>query len=59
MSHWLFDLGNTRLKCAPLRPDGSVGEVEGAEVGFLHRSGAAALTATDTQRVRPASADCR
>ena len=26
MSAWLFDLGNTRLKCAPLR-DGGVGEV--------------------------------
>lgn len=22
MTTWLFDLGNTRLKCAPLRPDG-------------------------------------
>jgi type III pantothenate kinase len=27
MSAWLFDLGNTRLKCAPLRDDGAVGEV--------------------------------
>lgn len=27
MSEWLFDLGNTRLKCAPLLPDGRVGEV--------------------------------
>lgn len=27
MSTWLFDLGNTRLKCAPQRADGSVGEV--------------------------------
>ena len=27
MSNWLFDLGNTRLKCAPLHADGSVGEV--------------------------------
>ncbi|MCE7032010.1 type III pantothenate kinase [Lysobacter sp. GX 14042] len=27
MSEWLFDLGNTRLKAAPLRPDGGVGEV--------------------------------
>lgn len=26
MSTWLFDLGNTRLKCAPLRADGSRGE---------------------------------
>lgn len=27
MSTWLFDLGNTRLKCAPLRADGGLGEV--------------------------------
>lgn len=27
MSNWLFDLGNTRLKCAPLHADGRVGEV--------------------------------
>ncbi|HRN63017.1 MAG TPA: type III pantothenate kinase, partial [Luteimonas sp.] len=27
MSDWLFDLGNSRLKCAPLLDDGSVGEV--------------------------------
>lgn len=27
MSTWLFDLGNTRLKCAPLQRDGSIGEV--------------------------------
>lgn len=27
MTEWLFDLGNTRLKCAPLRADGSVGTV--------------------------------
>lgn len=27
MAEWLFDLGNTRLKAAPLRPDGGVGEV--------------------------------
>jgi type III pantothenate kinase len=27
MSRWLFDLGNTRLKCAPLHGDGSMGEV--------------------------------
>ena len=26
MSAWLFDLGNTRLKCAPLLADGRVGE---------------------------------
>jgi len=27
MSRWLFDLGNTRLKCAPLDADGRVGGV--------------------------------
>lgn len=27
MSHWLFDLGNSRLKCTYLREDGSLGEV--------------------------------
>ncbi|NZA25390.1 type III pantothenate kinase [Luteimonas sp. SJ-92] len=27
MTAWLFDLGNTRLKFAPLHPDGSLGEV--------------------------------
>ena len=27
MSRWLFDLGNSRLKCAPLHDDGSLGEV--------------------------------
>jgi len=26
MSTWLFDLGNTRLKCAPLHADGNIGE---------------------------------
>ena len=38
MSNWLFDLGNTRLKCAPLHDDGSVGEVvplAHAESSFL------------------------
>lgn len=28
MSIWLFDLGNTRLKCAQLHPDGRIGEVQ-------------------------------
>ncbi len=27
MTEWLFDLGNTRLKCAPLRADGRLGAV--------------------------------
>jgi type III pantothenate kinase len=30
MGDWLFDLGNTRLKCAPLHADGSIGEVVAA-----------------------------
>ncbi len=34
MTDWLFDLGNTRLKCAPLRADGSVGRV----VALAHES---------------------
>lgn len=32
MGDWLFDLGNTRLKCAPLHADGSFGDV----VAFAH-----------------------
>lgn len=32
---WLFDLGNSRLKCAPLLADGRVGEV----IAIDHRSG--------------------
>ena len=38
MSNWLFDLGNSRLKCAPLHGDGSLGEVVAlahAESSFL------------------------
>ena len=27
MNRWLFDLGNSRLKCAQLRDDGRLGEV--------------------------------
>jgi len=30
MSEWLFDLGNTRLKCAPLQADGRLGGIAGA-----------------------------
>ncbi|MFC3813384.1 type III pantothenate kinase [Lysobacter sp. GCM10012299] len=33
MTAWLFDLGNTRLKCAPLRADGRAGEA----VALPHR----------------------
>jgi len=28
MSQWLFDLGNSRFKCAPLRADGRVGDIQ-------------------------------
>jgi type III pantothenate kinase len=31
MSEWLFDLGNTRLKCAPLQDDGAIGAAIGIE----------------------------
>lgn len=31
MSEWLFDLGNTRLKCAPLQGDGAIGAVVGID----------------------------
>jgi len=33
LSTWLFDLGNTRLKCAPLEADGS----RGAAIAISHR----------------------
>lgn len=33
MTAWLFDLGNTRLKCAPLQADGTVGDA----VALPHR----------------------
>ncbi|NNC24968.1 pantothenate kinase, partial [Salinisphaera sp. USBA-960] len=33
MKAWLFDLGNTRLKCAPLRADGR----PGAALALPHR----------------------
>lgn len=42
MSRWLFDLGNTRLKCAPLEDDGRIGEV----VALAH-DGAPALEGLD------------
>lgn len=41
MKTWLLDLGNTRLKCAPLRADGSIGEVR----AIAHDDGAAWLDA--------------
>lgn len=36
MDDWLFDLGNSRLKCAPLDADGRMGEV----VAIAHEAGA-------------------
>lgn len=51
MSRWLFDLGNTRLKCAPLGGAGEVGEV----VALAH-DGAPALGRLDA--VLPARFDC-
>ena len=49
MSAWLFDLGNTRLKCAPLRADGRPGEA----VALPHREEdvAAALAELLPQRI--------
>lgn len=31
MSDWLFDLGNSRLKCAPVQDDGGIGAVVGID----------------------------
>jgi len=43
MSRWLFDLGNTRLKCAPLGDDGRVGPVHAiAHDGARFEAGLAA-----------------
>jgi type III pantothenate kinase len=39
MSEWLFDLGNSRLKCAPLQGDGAIGAVVGIDhdgAAFAH-----------------------
>ena len=49
MSIWLFDLGNTRLKCAPLQADGSLGGV----VALPHGEGevGAALAAALPHRI--------
>ncbi|MGO4222785.1 type III pantothenate kinase [Lysobacter sp. TAF61] len=49
MSAWLFDLGNTRLKCAPLRADGRAG----AAVALPHREDdvAAALAQLLPERI--------
>jgi type III pantothenate kinase len=47
MSEWLFDLGNTRLKCAPLQADGRPGEAH----ALAHREGD---IAAELARVLPA-----
>ena len=38
MKRWVFDIGNTRLKCAPLRGDGGIGQV----TALAHGDGAQA-----------------
>ena len=53
---WLFDFGNTRLKCAPLQPDGMPGPVRAlapSEFGALPSGGVAhvASVASETARV--------
>lgn len=50
MSRWLFDLGNTRLKAAPLGPDGRPGPV----LAFAHDGGG---LAAGLDRHLPASID--
>ena len=50
MSNWLFDLGNSRLKAAPLHDDGSLGEV----VALAH--GASSFL-EDLQAALPAHGD--
>lgn len=41
-ARWLFDLGNTRLKCAPLHDDGGIGEM----VAFAHHGRDADIAAS-------------
>jgi type III pantothenate kinase len=50
MMRWLFDLGNTRLKCAPLHDDGNLGEV----VALAHEP---ASFAQQLRRLLPECAD--
>ena len=33
MRQWVFDLGNSRMKCAPLQADGRLGEVRALGYG--------------------------
>lgn len=51
MNAWLFDLGNTRLKYAPLRTDGSIGDVAIAAHDGLR------FTTPDWDATLPASID--
>ncbi|MGN6151089.1 MAG: type III pantothenate kinase [Lysobacteraceae bacterium] len=68
MSLWLFDLGNTRLKCAPLDDDGRPGEVvaiahdglrlpDGWDAALPARFDAAALTSVAAPALRVALLD--
>jgi len=68
MSTWLFDLGNTRLKLAPLRDDGRLGEVvaiahdgarlpDGWDAALPARFDAAALTSVAAPALRVALLD--
>ena len=68
MSTWLFDLGNTRLKCAPLRDDGRLGDVvaiahdgtrlpDGWDSALPARFDAAALTSVAAPALRVALLD--
>lgn len=68
MHTWLFDLGNTRLKCAPLRDDGGLGEVvaiahdgarlpDGWDAALPTRFDAAVLTSVAAPALRVALLD--
>lgn len=58
MSTWLFDLGNTRVKCAPLHADGSIGEI----LAIVHDDGTDwldALPSGDVACIASVAADAR
>ncbi len=56
MSVWLFDLGNTRLKCAPLQPDGRVGTPHA--VAYAQEDIASALVQVLPPRIDVAHVAC-
>jgi len=58
MSQWLFDLGNSRFKFAPLREDGRVGDIQAWAHGTdaLHEGGADALPRGDVAWVASVAA---